>query len=127
MRLSPPLLIAAALAAPGLCAAADIVDLAWDARGVSTHTVDVAPGKFAEACGALPPGTRVAWRFESSAPLDFNIHYHVGKDVHYPAKATQVRTADGVLAVAAREDQCWMWTNKGGEAVRLEVSLTRLP
>ena len=32
----------------------------------------------------------MAWSFEAPAPLDFNIHYHEGKKVRFPAEKSQV-------------------------------------
>jgi hypothetical protein len=57
--------------------------------------------------------------------VDFNIHYHVGKDVVFPAKQAQVAAGRDVLRVAAAQDYCWMWTNKGTQPVSLTVELAR--
>src|SRR5512147_1103703 len=53
----------------------------------------IPPRKIAEECFKLPAGKAIGYAFESSAPVDFNIHYHVGKDVVYPVKRDQVRQA----------------------------------
>jgi hypothetical protein len=117
-------LIAFSVSSIGL-AASHIVEIAWTGEGRFVHGASVAPGKFLEICGKLAPGDAVQWRFESSAPLDFNIHYHVGKDVEFPAKSAQVARASGTLQVAIREDYCWMWTNKSTTAARVDVQLLR--
>jgi hypothetical protein len=57
--------------------------------------------------------------------LNFNIHYHEGKDVRYPERREALASASGQLRVALDQDYCWMWTNKGAEAVRLTVELRR--
>lgn len=120
------LLAAAALAAVSSAQSAQhIVDIAWAADGGFRHTATVAPGRFAEICGALAANSSVRWRFEASAPLDFNIHYHVGKDVTYPAKANAQTQGADTLAVALAQDYCWMWTNRGAAPVRLQVELQR--
>jgi hypothetical protein len=103
----------------------EIIELKWTQGGRFERSLAVAPGKFAELCGPLQAGQRVQWSFESDRALNFNIHYHVGKDVHYPAKQDQVERAQGELAVDSRQDYCWMWVNKTGTAARLAVSLTR--
>jgi hypothetical protein len=82
-------------------------------------------GKFAELCGKLAPGAKVRWQFDAPAPLNFNIHYHEGKDVRYPARDDGVPRLQGVLTVASPQDHCWMWTNKGSEPVSLSVQLVR--
>ena len=110
-----------------LAARAEIIDLQFDAQGRFEREVSVAPGKFVELCGKLPGGAKVQWRYEGGAPLDFNIHYHVGKDVKFPAKAAAQATGHGVLDADSTQDYCWMWTNKdkGGAPVALKLALAR--
>ena len=112
------------LVADGL-ARADIVDIAWGAEGRFEHRFEIAPGKFAELCGKLDKGQSVRWSFESAAPLDFNIHYHVGKDVVYPAQMRQVSKAGERLTVTLAQDYCWMWTNKTAASATVSVQLQR--
>ena len=81
------------VAVAGTSRSADIVDIAWDADGRFERNVTVAPAKFAEVCGKLPAGLRVRWLFEASVPLDFNVHYHVGKEVVFPSKLAAVANA----------------------------------
>ena len=61
-------------------AAAHIVDIAWSPDGRFEHQAQIAAGKFVEVCGPLAPGGGVRWRFTAGAPVDFNIHYHLGKE-----------------------------------------------
>lgn len=119
-----------ALAALTLCAmpalaAEHIVEIAWDAKGQFHHQSRVAPKKFVEVCGKLSKGTKVMWHFEGGAPMDFNVHYHEGKDVRFPAKQSQVSKADGTLDVSVDQDYCWMWSNKSETPVSLMVHLDK--
>lgn len=106
-------------------ARAEIAEIRWDAQGRAIQTFQLAPGKFAEYCGKLSKGQTVRWSFEAGAALDFNIHYHPGKEVEYPAKAKGVAAQQGELKVALDQDYCWMWSNKGGAATSLSVHLQR--
>lgn len=117
-------LLAAAGLAP-LAAAAELIDIAWSGQGRFERRVTVAPGQFAEACGRLARAQAVAWRFEASAPLDFNIHYHEGKDVRYPERRDALARASGKLQVALEQDYCWMWTNRTARPVGLAFELAR--
>lgn len=112
-----------AAAPPAL--AADVVDIQWDAVGRFVHQAPVAPGRLVEVCGALPAGATVAWRFTASAPLDFNIHYHEGKSVHYPVRQAHQAQADGELVSATAQDYCWMWTNRGVRESTLQLRAQR--
>ena len=114
-----------ALLWPVCGASAHIVDIAWAADGRFIHKTRIAAGKFVEICGKVSAGETVRWSFNAEAPLDFNIHYHVGKDAIYPTKRTQVSVGQDVLAATVAQDYCWMWTNKTTFPVSLNVELGR--
>ena len=117
--------LAAATLSGAALAAAHIVDIAWPPDGRFAHKAQIAAGKFVEVCGKLAVGEGVRWSFAAAAPVDFNIHYHVGKEAVFPARQTQVSSGRDTLNVAVAQDYCWMWTNKSGQAVDLNVLLTR--
>ncbi len=104
---------------------AEIVDISWSGDGRFERRLAVAPGKFAEVCGKLAKAQSVAWRFDASGPLNFNIHYHEGKEVRYPQRRDALASASGHLRVALDQDYCWMWTNKSAQPVDLQLLLTR--
>ncbi|HKU87264.1 MAG TPA: hypothetical protein VJV77_13095 [Casimicrobiaceae bacterium] len=122
--MSRPLLPAIMLAVLPLAASAQgLIEWKGDARYEKTHTI--APGKFAELCTKLSAGSEVQWSFAADAPLDFNIHYHAGNRVEYPAKADGSRRESGVLVVPQAQDYCWMWTNRGATPSGVKVTLDR--
>lgn len=106
-------------------AMADINDIAWDSSGGFERSVNVAPGKFAELCGRLPMDAKVRWNFEASVPLDFNVHYHVGKEVMFPSKLVAVNAAKDTLDAKIEQDYCWMWSNKSAAQATVMVKLQR--
>lgn len=106
-------------------ARAEIVDIAWNGDGRFERRMTVASGKFAEVCGKLVKAQAVAWRFDADGPLNFNIHYHEGKDVRYPERREALATGSGRLQVAFDQDYCWMWTNKSAQPVQLNLLLSR--
>ena len=101
---------------------ADIVDIKWNDAAFS-HMASIAPEKFLEVCGKQKMGDSVAWQFKSSAATDFNIHYHVGKDVSYPENRKSVASADGTLVASIDQDYCWMWSNRSVQPIDIEVNL----
>jgi hypothetical protein len=121
--------ICAALTSAFICggalASSHIIEIAWSADGRFAHQAQVAAGKFVEVCGKLALRDTVRWNFTAAAPVDFNIHYHVGKDAVFPAKQAQVASGRDTLNVAVAQDYCWMWTNKGSAPVSLTVELAR--
>ena len=106
-------------------AAADVLPLEWSADNSYAREVSVPAGKFVEACGKLPARAKVAWRFEAGGPLDFNVHFHEGKKVLYPARQNQVARLSGTLNAQVEQDYCWMWTNKGTAETTLRFHLAR--
>ena len=107
----------------GAMASGPIVDFAWDAQGQFVHKTEVPAGKFVELCGPLKAGQKVAWSFQAGAPMNFNIHYHLGPDVVYPTKLSAVTLAAQSLAVQKEQVYCWMWSNKTAAAATLDVLL----
>ena len=119
------LMLAAATLALCKTAAAQMVAIEWDAAGQFSKALAVAPGKFVEACEKLPKGAKVSWSFEAASPVDFNIHYHEGKQVRFPDKKSQVAKAAGVLRTPREQDYCWMWTNKSSAETLLSFRLSK--
>ncbi len=103
---------------------AQVVDVAWDAQGRFAYEGRVEAGKFAEVCGKVRRGQAIVWRYTAGKPMDFNIHYHLGKTVVYPARQTAA-AARGKLRITSDEDHCWMWTSKSEAPVALSLSLQR--
>ncbi len=101
---------------------AEIIQVDWAGRAFA-HTSTIAPKKFLEVCARLKQGQTIAWQFKGSAATDFNLHYHVGKQVTYPQKRKGVTSATGKLVVTMDQDYCWMWINQGGEPVNMSVNL----
>ena len=118
------LLAVAALAAAPLVGA-QVIDIAWDAQGRLQRDVRAEPGKFVELCGKLSPGTKVQWRFAADAATDFNVHYHVAKEVRFPVKEDGVRESQGTLDVRIEQDYCWMWSNKGTAPAAIAVEMSK--
>ncbi len=70
-----------------------------------------------EECLALKPGERVEYRFESTEPVDFNIHYHEGKAVVMPLVREKAREDAGMYSVRIAQDYCLMWEAGAAGAV----------
>lgn len=104
---------------------AELIDVKWNAQGRFDRTQSIAPGKFVEICENLAKDSVVAWQFKASAPLNFNVHFHQGKQVAFAEKQDGVYELQGKLTAQSNEDYCWMWTNKGSGAASLTIALSR--
>ena len=119
-------LLTALLAFANTPANAQLVEAKW-ADGAFAHQATIAPKKFLEVCSKLKTGDAVAWRFNAATPTDFNIHYHVGKDVVYPENRKDVAAAEGLLPIALDQGYCWMWSNRTSSPVDIDVTLKQAP
>ena len=84
---------------------------------VSTFRYEIAPGKIAEECRALAAGEVVRYRFQVSAVVDFNVHFHRGDAVEYPVKKEGVTEEASTFVAPSVEEFCWMWSNRNTSPV----------
>ena len=91
--------------------------------------VSLAAGKADEACMKLAVGDTLNWRFSSDAPVAFNVHHHVGKDVKMPVDVKEARRHEGRLVADHANDWCLMWTaaQKAPARVKGAWSVTTKP
>ena len=104
---------------------AELIDVKWNAKGKFERAQSIAPGKFVEICENLAKDSVVAWQFKASTPLNFNVHFHQGKEVFFPEKQDGVSERQGTLVAPSNEDYCWMWTNKGDARSTIRVLLAK--
>jgi hypothetical protein len=117
------LIVAFACASVVVSAAAELVEVTLVPGTVVEKRLTVAPGKFAELCSAIKRGQIIEWQFRSDAATDFNIHFHVGERVEYPAQRKNVKDANGRLVIEADQGYCWMWTNQSLKPLEVDVTL----
>lgn len=117
--------IAIAVACVGFAsaAAAELIEVKLAPGTVVDKRLVVAAGKFAELCSPLKQGQVVLWQFGADAASDFNIHYHLDKKVEYPEQRRNIKDADGRLVIEVDQDYCWMWTNRTGSPIAVDVTL----
>ena len=92
--------------------------------------VVLAPGKTYEECYPADPPRVMDYWFSSSAPIEFNIHYH-GDVVVYPVRSEAAIEWRGVFDLVSIRDYnlekppffCLMWTNPHSEDVQLAIDV----
>lgn len=86
----------------------------------------LAPFAIHEECLRLEPGDRTDFTFESSEPVDFNVHYHEGKTIVMPLVREKTRGDAAVFAPALAQDYCLMWeAGPAGALIDYRVRLKR--
>jgi hypothetical protein len=69
----------------------------------------IAPYAMHEECAHLTAGERLDYRYQSSAPLDFNIHYHEGNAVLAPVVREHSTGDSGWFEARVAQDYCLAW------------------
>ena len=105
-------------------AAAELVEVPLQPGQSMDRQFTAQPAKFVEVCSKLGKGQTLDWQFDASGPTDFNIHYHLGPQVVYPARQSAVTMSKGRLEVPLDQDYCWMWTNPGAGPVTIRARIT---
>lgn len=90
---------------------------------VTEKTIDVIVPvkKVHEECLAMAEGQTLTFRYEANAELDFNLHFHHGKEVTYPLKGKYSNYSNAYVATQKNEF-CLMWHNKTGESAKLQTT-----
>lgn len=119
-----PLAIAGAvLLALAGCAAAPAIE---PGKPLEVRAHPLPPYEVHEECASLRPGDRLHYRFESKAPLAFNIHYHEGKAVVMPVTRERATADEGTFVPLAAHVYCLMWeAGTEGTTIDYAVRLTR--
>ena len=78
-------------------------------RGQDGGEAGLAPYGIHEDCADLAAGDRLDYRFESTTPVKFNIHYHEGGMVLMPITRDDVTSDSGVFAPRIKQSYCLMW------------------
>ena len=74
--------------------------------------------KMQETCIKLEKNESARYEWKSDVPVDFNIHYHEGKEVFYPVKKDGVTKDKDTFKAKIAQEYCWMWT--ANRATKLE-------
>ena len=77
-----------------------------------TFSATVESGRVHEECMKLDKGERRRYDWKADAKVDFNIHYHEGKEVFYPVKRNATAKGKGTFRAKVAQEYCWMWSSK---------------
>jgi phosphodiesterase/alkaline phosphatase D-like protein len=118
----PPVAVAIAgalLLALAACAATPAIE---PGKPLEVQAHPLPPYQVHEECASLHPGDRLFYRFESKAPLAFNIHYREGKAVVMPVTRERATADEGTFVPRAAHDYCLMW-EAGAEGTTIDYSM----
>lgn len=124
-RVPPFAIVMAAAAVLGLagCAATPAIE---PGKPLEVRAHPLPPYEVHEECASLRPGDRLHYRFESTAPLAFNIHFHEGRAVVMPVTRDRATADEGTFVPLAARDYCLMWeAGAEGTTIDYAVRLTR--
>lgn len=108
------------------CAARPAHERESGPAGLKKETITVKSSGSDEECLELKKGQILTYKFTSSRPVDFNIHYHAEDQVHYPVSKSEVTDQEGTMDPEQHsyytEEQtfyCLMWENPGMNTARI--------
>ncbi len=123
IRILPLAIAGAMLLALAGCAATPAIE---PGKPLEVRAHPLPPYEIHEECASLHPGDRLHYRFESRAPLAFNIHYHEGKAVVMPVTRERATADEGTFVPLGAHVYCLMWeAGAEGTTVDFAVRLTR--
>jgi hypothetical protein len=96
-------------------------------EGAGPYSLTLKGKSFDERCLKLAAGESIRYGFRSTAPVDFNIHFHRGAEVVYPVQQAAVREAEASFVAPAADDYCLMWEHAGAGSATVEGTLERVP
>ena len=70
---------------------------------------NIAPYESHEECLTLGPGDRLDYRFTSTSPIAFNIHYREANAVISPIVREGISADSGIFQPVARQSFCLAW------------------
>jgi hypothetical protein len=103
--------------------AATALAYASDKEDTVVVVASLEPDGIHEECVTLAAGEKRSWYWKSSAPVDFNIHYHRGDEVFYPLKRERMRGDGGTFTAKTGEGYCWMWSAKAAAKIEGRISV----
>ena len=115
MRRFPAAVMIACLVAAGPAGAEEA-----RAPEASAKSVKLPANEFHEECMELAVGQRLGYSFRSTAPLDFNVHYHRAGKVYYPIRKRGVSALGGSYRPTRSDGYCLMWKNAGRKPAELK-------
>jgi hypothetical protein len=114
------------LAALTLCACAENPLVSGQPKVV--EKLAIAPYAIHEDCAPLALGDRLDYRFASTEPVAFNIHYHEGNAVVMPISREGATSDAGIFAPRIAEGYCLMWeAGATGAVLDYRIVLRRGP
>ncbi len=99
-------LLAVAVLAVSACATRE--SIVADAP-LAVNGQEIAPYAFHEECARMVPGDRLDYRFESQAPVDFEIYYQDGITRIAPVSRGAVMESSGIFQPRIATRYCTRW------------------
>ena len=88
------------------------------------ETANLWPNKMSEKCFDLAVGEKLAYRFNATESVLFNIHYHLKKEVIHELSEHLIARRDGTFEPAISGRYCLMWTNPSTHTAKIEYDYT---
>jgi len=88
-----------------------------------SDTVTMAPYEFREFCVALEDKQKIEVEFQSSQPINYDIHFHDGFTIRFPVRLDNVTKHAEQFAADSKRAYCLMWFNSSLKATSLRYQV----
>jgi hypothetical protein len=77
--------------------------------------------KVHEECMQLSVGQKLTFSYQANAELEFNLHFHQGKEVTTPLSG-KYSNYSNTYAATEKNDFCLMWQNKNSKPTKFQTT-----
>lgn len=82
------------------------------------------PSGVYEDCASASAGQVIKYSFNSSVPVNFNVHYHAEEKIFYPVEKNGITSDSGTYEPLKEDIYCLMWTNPQKEPASLKYNFS---
>ena len=76
-------------------------------------------GQAHEVCMNISSKEDLYYKFSSTQPVEFDIHYHIEKKIHYPVRIQKYKSSKKIFSPKKTRSYCMLWSNINKRAVLL--------
>lgn len=87
-----------------------------------SYKILITPNALHERCFDMQPTQQLLYSYKSSAAVDFDLHYHIDKNIIYPIRKKNQIHADEVFTANETREYCLLWKNNSKDKLIIEYT-----
>ena len=90
------------------------------------HQFELKDGKWKEACFESSPGMRIEYEFAADQTLNFNIHWHEGKNVTNSVDHKNLKSLKGAFEPSIKQTYCLSWFADKSKTIKAQYKYSHV-